>query len=523
MKTVLLGLDGATYTVLDHLVAQGVMPNLAALYGRGCRAVLRSTPLPLTPQAWTSLATGRSAGNHGIHDFVRPQIGPESIYFRVNNSRDNHCQTLWKYASDQGKRVTLLNYYGTAPPEPIDGHVIPGFVSGRHLRRSCHPADLFNRLQVVPDLDAKMLGLDLEQEREALQDMEPERWGVWIRHHIERERVWFAVLDHLMTREPSDLTAIVLDGVDKIQHLAYRYLDPALMPAAPTPWERQVIALCHDYFRQVDDFIGRLDNRLGRGGRLFLASDHGFTATHEIVYINKWLKDQGWLQYRNELPEDHSNAIFSEKLTHLTDAIDLARTRAFALLPSCNGIYLVVRPEEYDAFRDEVIGRLLQLRGPDGSEVVHEIKKRGEWFAGPWMHHIPDLTLTLRDHGFISVLNAPEVVVRRPSPSGTHHPDGVLIGTGPGIRQGANAGLLNILDVTPLLAHSLGLEIPADYEGVFPATLYEADYLAADPPRGAAQRTPESVMTSGIPAGEEMNAEEEAILLDRLRSLGYVE
>ena len=41
-QTLLLGLDGATFTVLDPLVARGVMPNLGRLYERGTRGTLRS-------------------------------------------------------------------------------------------------------------------------------------------------------------------------------------------------------------------------------------------------------------------------------------------------------------------------------------------------------------------------------------------------------------------------------------------------------------------------------------------------
>ena len=103
MKTVLFGLDGATYTVLDELVGKGLMPNLAEFQRTGARAILESTPLPLTPQAWTSLATGRSAGHHGIHDFVRLVDSSRTLYYRLNDSRDNHCETVWKYASRHGK------------------------------------------------------------------------------------------------------------------------------------------------------------------------------------------------------------------------------------------------------------------------------------------------------------------------------------------------------------------------------------------------------------------------------------
>jgi predicted AlkP superfamily phosphohydrolase/phosphomutase len=524
MKTVLFGLDGATYTVLDHLIAQGVMPHLGDLLQHGTRARLQSTPTPITPQAWTTLATGRSAGYHGIHDFVRPEQGHQLAYFRVNNARDNHCETIWKYASSHGKRVTVLNYFGTAPPEAINGHSMPGFVTGRHLRRSSYPPDLFTRLQQVQGFDVKVLGADGDFEREALRDMPPDRWEPWIRHHLEREHVWFGVMEHLMTHEPSDLTAIVFDGVDKIQHLAYRFLDPALLPSRPIPWEAEIIALCRAYFRQVDDFLGRTLTRVGKWGRVFVASDHGFTATREVVYINKWLHDQGLLAWRGEVSEDDRHANFSEDLTQFAGSIDLAHTRAYALLPSCNGVYITVPPADYHTFREDLIRRLFQIKGSDGGQVVTEIKKREDWFPGPFMNRVPDLTLTLRDFGFISVLNARDVVIPRPQPAGTHHPHGVLMGVGPGIRAAADIGLANILDVAPLLLHSLGLEIPGDMEGQFPAGLYEPDYLASDPPRIQRTAAPAAAEQTAGPVDEsEMTADEQAVIFDRLKSLGYIE
>lgn len=548
MRTVLFGLDGATYTILDDLMARGVMPHLARICQEGVRGTLGSTPLPLTPEAWTSLATGRSPGHHGIGDWVRYEWGPRGNYGHINDSRDNLCETIWEYASRSGRQVTVLNYYGLAPPRPIRGHSMPGFTSGRHLRRSSVPRDLFSRLEAVEGFDVKVLGLDLEIERQVLQEMDRELWPEWLAHHIERDRVWFGVMDHLMTHEPSDLTAIVFDGVDKLQHLAYRYLDPALAPADPDPWERQIIGLCHDYFRQIDSFLGRTLERIGVWGRVVVVSDHGFTASREILYINKWLHDRGWLTWKGEQSPDEEEACATPRPENDANAIDLERSRAFAFTPSANGIWIQVPESEYHAFREEIVAGLFSIRGPDGGQIVTEVLKREEAFAGPAMERFPDLTLALRDHGFVSVLNAHEVVRPRTAPFGTHHPHGVLLAAGPGLRRGADVGTWNILDVAPLLLHSLGLEIPADYDGTFPADLYDEAYLASDPPRvaaesasagddGAARGAGAAQPAGSAPAGPaaagtgadasadavEMDEEEETLLLERLKSLGYIE
>ena len=65
-----VGLDAATFDVIDPLVQAGDLPNLARLLEGGARGSLRSTTHPLTPLAWTTMVTGVNAGRHGIWDFT---------------------------------------------------------------------------------------------------------------------------------------------------------------------------------------------------------------------------------------------------------------------------------------------------------------------------------------------------------------------------------------------------------------------------------------------------------------------
>lgn len=535
MRTVMFGLDGATFTILDPLMEAGVMPTLRDVCRRGFRAPLMSTPWPITPQAWTTLATGRSAGHHGFTDFIRLEFGKQGPMLRFNTSIDNRCESIWHYCSRNAQRATVLNYIGLAPPQPLAGHTMPGFVPGRHMKRASYPADLFQRLDQVEGVDVQTLGLDMKMEREGLQEMPPEKWIDWIDHHIHRETVWFQVMKELMTNDPSDLTMIVFDGVDKLQHLAYRFLDPAIAPKHPTTWEAAVTERCHAYFRTVDGFLQETLDLLGDDGRVFIASDHGFCATDEVFYVNKWLHDNGYLVWKNEAEGHDDGRYVVDRLTSHIDHYDWGRTTAFALTPSSNGVYITnVEPEHYEAFRDQLIEGLMQITGPDGGQIVVHTMKREEWFPGPYMHHAPDVTLTLRDHGFFSVLNSDEVSVPRPEPAGTHHPQGVLFGVGPGLKVGeAIDEPLNIIDVAPLLCHSLGLEIPAAYEGEFASRLYSDEYLRTDPPcvEAMSSETEDAVAENdsrepvAVAAGsaDGMDDAESEILIERLRSLGYLE
>ncbi|MDQ3771827.1 MAG: alkaline phosphatase family protein, partial [Actinomycetota bacterium] len=57
-KTLLLGLDGVTFSILNPAFEAGHMPNLKALFERGTSGVLTSTVPPYTPPGWTSIFTG---------------------------------------------------------------------------------------------------------------------------------------------------------------------------------------------------------------------------------------------------------------------------------------------------------------------------------------------------------------------------------------------------------------------------------------------------------------------------------
>ena len=106
--TLLIGLDGATFDVLDPLVADGVMPALGRLMDDGVRARLLSTVNPLTAQAWPSLATGRGPGSHGLLDFVHFDASAQRPRFRIVTSRDLDCPTIWQLVSAAGQQVTVL-------------------------------------------------------------------------------------------------------------------------------------------------------------------------------------------------------------------------------------------------------------------------------------------------------------------------------------------------------------------------------------------------------------------------------
>ncbi len=528
--TVLIGLDGATFTVFDALIAEGHLPHLGALMARGVRAELLSTPHPLTPPAWTTLMTGRSPGEHGIYDFLRAEIRDDGAFFTLNNFRDVRCETIWSIVSRQGGRITSLNFPLMAPPPPVNGCLVPGLLSWRHLRRNVLPAELYDELKSLPQFKPQELSWDFERERKGTQVLPDDELEDWVRFHIRREQQWYEITRHVMQRHPADLTAMMYDGTDKLQHSCWRFLDPRYLASQPDAFQRLLRELSVQYFRELDEFVGEIVALAGPQARVFIASDHGFGPNEIVLRINKWLESRGYLRWQAKTAGPAPKTGNAHYVL-----LDWEHTQAYAQSGATNGIHIRVREEghrggiaraDYGAFCRQLADELLALRDPrTGQAVVTAVLRREEIYPGQAFDKAPDLTLVLADHGFFSVLDAEPIVDTRPVVAGTHYPEGVLIAAGPGIRQGERLPQQRILDVAATLLYSLGLPIPSDFESQVMDGLFEPGFRSAHPAKigPPTQRPAQFAATACEAETAEESQDSEEKILNRLRALGYVE
>ena len=532
MRTLFIGLDGATFTILDDLTKGTsddgqVMPFLSRIYAEGVRCKLISTPNPLTPPAWVSLMTGKSPGHHGIFDFIRAEEGDEDVFFTLYDSRDSQAETIWSIASRHGRRVAALNFPFTAPPPPnLNGFMVPGFVPWRHLRLNTKPNDFYDRLKTVRGFNPKELAWDFEQEKKALDDvLSDEEREEWVRYHLPREKQWFRIADYLVREESPDLMAVMFDGVDKVQHQAWLFLDPLLQTGNLSEHHHRMRGLCLQFFRQLDGIIEDLVTAAGPHVQVFIASDHGFTSTFEIVRINAYLHRKGYLHWK-KMPDTVETA---RRERSMFANLDWSKTTAYCRTPSSNGITIRVSrtpgqagitPGDYEAFRNRLIKDLEDLRDPESNErIIARIYKREEVFPGPAMTDAPDLLLVLRDFGFVSIKNKEPIIERRRAIAGTHHPEGVFLAYGPGIKRGEMVDGQNVADVGAVLLYSLGLEVPSDFEGRVPECIFTEEHLAKEAVAIGAATTAEKNANES----ENLSKEETDQIMAQLKVLGYME
>ena len=140
-----IGLDGASFNVLDPLIEKGYLPHIASLIAGGTRANLTTTFPPITAVAWSSFMTGKNPGKHGIFEFVRRDH--HSKRELAVNASFRQGRAIWDLLSDAGKRVIVHNFPCTYPPHEINGLMIADFMTPRGRRDFAYPESLLGEIE----------------------------------------------------------------------------------------------------------------------------------------------------------------------------------------------------------------------------------------------------------------------------------------------------------------------------------------------------------------------------------------
>ena len=477
---VIFGIDGATHTVLDPLLAQGHLPQLQRLKERGAWGVLRSTIHPLTPAAWVSMVTGLNPGKHGVYDFRRRQEG--SYAWELVNSRSWSGEALWSIFSQQGWRVGVVNVPMTYPPQPVNGFMVSGMGAPRQLQGSVYPAQLAALLQErFPDY-----AVDPEVEHISHAQQYLAQYVAWVERRI-------AVLRLLREEYPElDFLMVVFTEIDRIQHVFWRFLD-ASFPDYHTPEAGDVRAQVTGMFRQIDGALGELWEWVAeRGGHLLVVSDHGFGPLLKDVYINKWLVDHGYLALKPDVGVGASGNFFEQ--------VDWEHTRAYSFgffgnislnLHGREPRGIVEPGRQAEQLKQEIAQRLSELTDPEsGERVVDAVYRREQLYSGLYVEQAPDLLVVMRDYAYMTrdgfdfiserLMGPPMEYQRSALPhSGNHRLEGIVLLAGDGVCPGAAIGPAEIVDIAPTVLHLASLPLPADVDGRVLVEAFEADFLGA--------------------------------------------
>jgi len=363
-RVIIVGLDGVPLRLLIDLADKGVMPNTQKVISSSIFCRMQSSIPEVSSVAWSSIITGKNPAEHGIFGFT--DLFPNSYQLKFPNFNDLESQPFWKLINGES---IIVNVPSTYPVQEMKGVHISGFVS-IDFSKSVFPKSL------IPTLKEFDYRLDVDSTL-AHQSMDL--------FFSDLEKAYIASIKtyrYLWKSFDWKVFMFVFTGTDRLMHFLWNaYEDEHHKYHGPFL----------DHFKKVDEVIGEMVSASREEDLFIMLSDHGFERLDYDVYINSFLKQEGFLHFNgNKEPE----------------LIDMSSsTKAFALDPARIYINLkgkypngsVDKRDEEKVLKD--LEKLFSSLEIGNRKMIRSIYRKEEIYSGPLIEKAPDLIL-VGDKGF---------------------------------------------------------------------------------------------------------------------------
>ncbi len=300
-KVLLLGIDGATFRVMDPLFAEGRLPNLGGLAERGVRAPLLSEDPMASPVLWTTVATGQKREDHGIGGFVVYKDPSKPKRGTLVGAEDRKTLAVWNIASAFGRRVGFLGWWASWPAEPVNGWIVSDrltadrwnvWAGGKQTTGRVYPEALTAELQRLlvdpmrPPMDEILRMVDLTpQEQAEMRLAERPVFGhglsvVKFAYCSQRSHERMAL--HQLAKGQPDLTGVFLVANDPVSHTFWHYYEPAAFAGVDDRAAARLGALVPNMYTHNDAFLGQLLQKVDSDTVVLVISDHGFGPSGQL-------------------------------------------------------------------------------------------------------------------------------------------------------------------------------------------------------------------------------------------------
>jgi len=298
---VVIGIDGATWDVIDPMIANGELPNLASLKARGAWGPLITVGPQVSPVVWTSFSTGQFGRIHGILDFVYPyQPGPK----RPVQSTERQVPALWNLVSEAGGKVSVVGYFVTYPAERING-VMVSYKSAQKQPDSDYPADALAPIREQLDsifaeekktLWSRFLPWDFDPANPPAENDPTAEAFRMVAGRVER-RILSAEYNRraalYLAQSPHDLFISYFGLVDYTSHSLWKFMDDTDFEFKASPESKRLLGnVVQESYRFMDEFIGDLLARSPVNANFVIISDHGFGSATGIFSVKEHNKDR---------------------------------------------------------------------------------------------------------------------------------------------------------------------------------------------------------------------------------------
>jgi predicted AlkP superfamily phosphohydrolase/phosphomutase len=488
IKLMMLGLDGATFQVINPLCRDGKLPNLNRLITQGVHGILESTFPPVTGPAWAALATGKNPGKTGIFDSIN-RASKESFEVKVVSSAAiKKAKAYWDYLSEEETKVGIVNYPFLFPTYEINGIMVSGLGTDPQ-EEIFYPKEfkqvIFNK--------CSHYRIDVPWHRSEYAKNLP----LFLKHIFELLEINDKTLQLLLESDLEALTFVV-SASDFAQHYMWRFFDHSC-----PYYEKEEADKYKDVFIQIwqkiDSILGSAMQALPENAKIIIASDHGFGPHRSTFYTGSWLEKEGYLHKRTFMiralklqgiaaqlvrrisPYFYSKLVKAARSGAMpripvNSEIDFARSLAFSPAnASLTGkIYINHQAASFrshssnpEVMRGEIVERLEETCRDLGVQV--RIYSPYELYSGQYVDLVPDILFDIEDGECSIHFGFGKELYQKPPPnpvhSGIHKKEGIFIACGPDIKQGHEIQGAKIYDIAPTILHMFGLPVPDDMDG----------------------------------------------------------
>ena len=516
MRTVAIGLDGCSWSVLEPLIDGGDLPNLAALRERSATGTLVGVVPCNSAAGWASFVTGALPPSHAMFDLMKLDRDGE---LRRTDQRDLRRSPYYEQLGREAKRSVLINL-------PIDQHGCPGAV----ILNSWLTEDGARRILPVGRRDR------YRQLLEGYSTLPRDPSDVDQLCRLEEGR--FDLARELFLSERWDHFFVLFSATDWLGHQATgRFLEG----------DEDAVAAFRRLYGQLDRYVGWLV-RNADDALVTVVSCYGNRSERAVLRVNGILQKLGLAQLKTtdgiqspfflQLPQQakatitvppalsrfRTNrrirpALLTTKralgrrlhvdLRAASFAVDTAASRAFSPTDSSFAIYTHnCSAEDVTRIRAD----LLAVRLPDGSSAIDSVWTAQELYGTTPAEGEPTLFFAPAT-GVRPSATIKEGIIDFPPASGRgcHDREGIVMLAGPSVTPG-ELGSVSVCDIAPTLLWFMGAGIPSAIEGQVLDRAFEPGFAA----------TREVRIAERDGNGNSHTHERSDEVTERLRALGYI-
>jgi len=519
MKVFIMGIDGASYELINNYIKDGKLPTFNKIINDGCFGRLLSTVPPHTAPGWVSAFTGVGPGSHGIYQFWDTQA--DNYVGKFMGRNEYNVLPVWDILNQYGIKTGVINVPMTHPPRELDGFILTWPLS--NTLRYCYPSDLL--------INIAKNGGHYASDINSMCDGDPS----YIDKAIDITRKRVKTIQYLAKSMDWDILFSVFTEVDRVSHF---FWDTVIEHRGQN--EQQALTNAVEIiYRETDSALKQILETLPEDTLVIILSDHGFCRGNIDFYVQSYLLDKKLLEIK-KAEDAHpyksncvaSDIVYSNWFECISNGekfiVDWDNTCAYMAAPGSYGVNInlkgrqingIIDKEDYEKVRERVIEELMLVKNPNsGERLFKKVAKREEVYSGEMVSHAPDIILVPYDYGsMVHHAIKPGTLFGQPDQKGMHREDGIIIMHGATINKDKFRNEAKLEDVAPTLLDFYQIEKPAYMEGNTVCMFNAHGKAAQEKITSRLDKGSSELIKADSYATNERNEIE-----DKLKSLGYL-